>query len=117
MRLAARTYAAFALNGALDTGRYADLSIDELRPAIDAGRVFPLLEQRLGADYRLGWLSDEERAELSDEWSRFSNGLDARRNLLIGRNGLCLLIAYVLEGIQQDAQRAEGQDAPWNRMN
>jgi hypothetical protein len=101
VRLTARTYAAFALTGALDTGRYDDLSVDEIRPAIDDGSVFAFLERRLGSDYRLGRLSDGERAELADEWMHCSNAIDARRTSLVERNGLCLLIAYVVNGIQK----------------
>ena len=117
MRLAARTYTAFMLNAALDTGKYADLGVDEIRASINDGTVFVLLEQRLGEKLSPSWLSAEERAELADEWMRYSEAIDARGKLGIERNGLCLLIAYVLEGLQQDAQHAEGQDAPWNRMN
>jgi hypothetical protein len=80
--------------------------------------VFAFLEQRLGVDYRLlGWLSDEERAVLTAEWRWYSSGIDARRKLLVERHGLCLLIAYVLQGIQQAEIDVEELRAPWNRRN
>ena len=116
-RLAVRTFAAFALNGALDTGRYDDLGVDEVGAAIDDGTVFAFLERRLGADYRLGWLSEDDRAGLADEWGRYRDAIDARRKLLVERNGLCLLVAYVIQGIQEDAISAEEQQQVWARQN
>ena len=117
MHLSARTYAAFALNGALDTGRYADLTTEEVVPSIEDGTIFAFLERRLGEDYRLGWLSEEHKAEFADEWDRFYNAIDSRRKFLVERNGLCLLLAYVLQGIQDDAMRAEEQRELWGRRN
>ena len=117
MQLFKRTYAAFALTGALDTGRYDDLTVEEIRPSIDDGTVFAFLARRLGSDYRLGWFSEDERRELADEWARSSNAIDARRKLLVERNGLCLLLASTINGIQGDAFDVEEQQEPWNRRN
>ena len=79
--------------------------------------MFVFLERRLGSDCRFGWFSEDERRELADEWMRCSDAIDARKKLLVERNGLCLLLAYLINGIQGDAFDAEEQQEPWNRRN
>lgn len=48
----------------------------------------------------LSVLSPADRDEINDEWESTVNAVDEARKMCVDRNGLCLLVAYILEGIQ-----------------
>lgn len=114
MEITKLTVLGFDLNGALGSGQYDDVSIPAVKEAIDDGTIFDLLERRLGKDVDLSLLYNDDRAELLDEWRRIINAVDEGRKFAIreGSSGLCLLVAYLLEGIQQRARAlaAESDD-------
>jgi hypothetical protein len=95
------TFLGFYLNGAMDSGRYDDLEIDEVRQEIEAGTIFPFLKARLGTDIDLSILQPADQAELVAEWQDLLLAVDERRKLGVKRRGLTLLVAYLLEGIQR----------------
>jgi hypothetical protein len=97
------TFIAFYLNGAMDSGRYDDLSIDEVKKEIETGTVFPFLKSRLGRDIDLSILSTADEAELLAEWQDLLAAVSPRRKFGVERRGLPLLVAYLLEGIQRRA--------------
>ncbi|WP_025812429.1 hypothetical protein [Komagataeibacter kakiaceti] len=47
MQITMLTFIAFYLDSAMDSGRYDDLSIDEVKREIEAGTIFPFLRARL----------------------------------------------------------------------
>lgn len=91
----------FYLVRALDTGKYNDVTVDEIARQIESGGVFDFLEKKLGTDIFLSRLDTDDRTELSKEWQGMVAALDEKRKLGIEKNGLCLLLVYVLEGIQR----------------
>jgi hypothetical protein len=95
------TFVAFYLNGAMDSGRYDDLGIDEVKREIEAGTIFPFLRARLGNDIDLSILQPADEAELLAEWQDLLAAVNERRKMGIKRRGLTLLVAYLLEGIQR----------------
>lgn len=101
MQISTLTFIAFYLNSAIDSGRYDDLSIDEVKREIEAGAIFPFLRTRLGSDVDLSLLKTEDEAELLAEWQDLLAAVNERRKMGIERRGLTLLIAYLLEGIQR----------------
>jgi hypothetical protein len=101
MRITNLTFLAFYLNGALDSGNYSDVSYQEVSGHIQKGTIFQFLQDRLGSDIDLSILDDVKRAELLGEWQSINNAIDARRKFGVERNGICLLVAYLLEGIQR----------------
>lgn len=101
MRITNLTHLAFQLNAALDTGRYNDVTFREVSGHINEGTIFSFLERRIGEDVDLSLLDTPKRQELIDEWQSFLNVVDARRKFGVEKNGLCLLTAYVIEGIQR----------------
>jgi hypothetical protein len=101
MRITNLTFLAFYLNGALDTGKYADVSFDEVGKAIDNGTIFDVLAKRLEGDSDLSIFDAAKKAEIIAEWQDHRNAVNARRKLGVENNGLCLLVAYCLEGVQR----------------
>ena len=101
MRITNLTFLAFYLNAALDTGNYADLSLDVVGTAIDNGTIFDLLAKKLEGDIDLSIFDAAKKAEIIAEWQDLRNAVSARRKFGVENNGLCLLIAYCLEGIQR----------------
>lgn len=100
-RPTALTHVAFNLIGALETGKYDDISISEVKERIRSRAVFRFLEERLGKDIDLSLLGDDLRAELNDEWIDLANAVDETRKFGVQRNGILLLLAYVTEGAQR----------------
>lgn len=101
MEITKLTMLGFDLNHALDSGKHASVSIDEVKAQITAGKIFDFLEERLGSDVDLSWLYGDDRAELLREWRGFVDAVDEERKFGVSQNGLCLLVAYLFQGIQQ----------------
>lgn len=97
------TYTAFMVNHLLDTGKYDDVTIDELGPHLENETIFQFLTERFGDELPLGILTGDDRLELAAEWASLWNAVDAGRKFAVRRNGVCLLLAYVIESIQQRA--------------
>ena len=100
MRVNLRTFLAFQLNGAACCGRYDDVSIDLIKMHVEHGTIMEFLKERLGMDFDAGFLTPLDRMELLDEWMDML-GIVETRKFCVERNGLCLLVAYLLEGIQR----------------
>lgn len=105
MRISQLTFLGFYLNGALGSGKYDDISIAEVKGRIRNHTIFDYLKEKLGMDVDLSNLSPEDRQELNDEWERTADAVDESRKFCVDRNGLCLLVAYILEGIQSRARK------------
>jgi hypothetical protein len=95
------TFLGFYLNGALGSGKYDDVSIREVKEKIRDHTIFDYLKSRLGSDIDLSVLGPEARSELNREWEDLADAVDESRKMCVDRNGLCLLVAYLLEGIQR----------------
>jgi hypothetical protein len=101
MRITNLTFLAFYLNGALDTGKYGNINYTEVASHIEDGTIFDFLKKRLAGDIDLSIFNDEMKKELVEEWQGILNAVSARRKFGVEKNGLCLLVAYLLEGIQR----------------
>jgi hypothetical protein len=94
------TYLGFELNALLDDGDL--LSIDETKRHVDDGTVFDWLDAELERYRELdGTPVDPELRDAILKIFRPLNRVDARRRFGVEHNGLALLLAYCLEGIQQ----------------
>jgi hypothetical protein len=101
MRVTHLTFIGFYLNGALGSRKYDDISIDEVKARLRDRTIFDYLNTKLDMDIDLSILSPEDRRELNDEWEDMADAIDESRKMCVDRNGLCLLVAYLLEGIQR----------------
>lgn len=104
MEISKLTFVGFDLNGALGSGKYNDITIEDMKEKIRKRTVFSYLQQKLRDDIDLSILTDEDKKELNDEWIDLVEAIDEKRKMAVEKNGLCLLIAYLLEGIQRRAK-------------
>ncbi|GAB5493856.1 MAG: hypothetical protein Phog2KO_40710 [Phototrophicaceae bacterium] len=77
----------------LDKGKHAHITERIVRDKIDDGTIFEFLKNEMGADTSL--LDEPKRKELLEHWQALNNVVDWYDN-----NGICLVLAYILEGIQ-----------------
>jgi hypothetical protein len=93
----------FEINAAIDTGKYADVSVDEVEDHIERGDLLPYLRARLGDDIDLSRIDDEREAVLGAWLIDILNGNKGRESRKWGvrNHGLCLLVAWTAELIQQ----------------
>lgn len=103
MNITQLTVLGFELNGAIDSGNYQNISIKDIQREIENGSILEYLEKELGRDI-LGDFSIQEKNELKEHWESLEN-VTVSTEFLVKNNGLNLLIAYVLEGIQNGTSR------------
>ncbi len=107
MKVSALTLLILHLNAVVDSGKYNDISIDEVHRAIEGKRVLQYLKERVGNDIDLS-------VHLSNTWGNFEDFYETKLNDIYGgyagnerrkwgveNLGLCLLIAWTNEIIQQ----------------
>ena len=100
---------AFNVTHALDSGRYAHISATEIRRRIEDGTLFDFLEERSARDIDISLLYNDDRAELLAEWRRID---DPVREFGVAHDGLCLLLSYLIQGMQARARTLAGDDEP-----
>ena len=87
---------AIQLNGAVDTGRFEHITPTVIASELEHGRVFEFLAGELPATvWEISKLTDVDRHELSSHWRMMSKAYDPAQ-FHVQRNGLALLVAYVL---------------------
>lgn len=103
MRLSSLTYLILELNAAIDTGLYQDISLEEVKDHIESRDLFPWLKKRLGKDIDLSLLDDGRGQEIAEHLEQIRGGYagNERRKWGIEHSGLCLLLAWVNELVQQ----------------
>jgi len=98
MCLTGYTNLAFQLIGIIDTPSNRPISREFIRDLISKGTIFEFLEDEYHFDISL-WNETEKRALLK-QWREFVDAYIDHK-LCVENNGLCLLLAYLLEAIQQ----------------
>ena len=87
---------AIQLNGAIDTGDYTHLSVPVVVKEIKSGDIFAMLKRELPASvWEISRLTDVDRHTLTKTWKMAADGLEPRQ-YHVERNGLALLVAYLL---------------------
>jgi hypothetical protein len=90
---------AIQLNGAAECGRFDHVTTAVIVRELEGGRVFQFLERELPATvWSICKLSDVDRHELAQEWTMMAQAYDPQQ-FHVSRNGLALLVAYVLHMI------------------
>ena len=105
------TYLAFELNAMLDHGCL--LSIESTRGHVDDGTVFDWLDSQLESQPDVDGtpLDPQVRAEMLEVF-RPLNHVDPLRHFGVEHNGVALLLAYCVEGIQQQEPLSPGPPGP-----
>ena len=101
MHITNLTFLALTINGAIDTGKYDHISLEIVGRHIEAGTVFSYIRDELKENLNLSILDAATKTQLLTEWQDLLNAVDADRKLGVRRSGLCLLVAYLIEGIQR----------------
>lgn len=112
MQISKLTFIGFYLNGALGSGKYDDISIGEVKEKIRKHVIFDYLQDTLNDDIDLSFLTPEDKRELNKDWKTLIDTVDEAKRMRVHKNGLCLLVAYVFEGIRARAMEAAEQRDP-----
>ena len=102
MQISDLTIIILEINKLLDSGEHDDLSLDDAKQAIDNGTVLQLL-----ADRGTGYLDHLKDTSTGDLYSKHLQAIydayagDERKKWGIQNKGLCLLLAWTNELIQQ----------------
>ena len=94
------TNLAFELTHALDSGYAGKVSPDAVIEHIRDGTIFDFLQETMKGDFDISLFYNDDRAELIAEWTRLADAVDAASKFGVENDGLCLLLAYVIEGVQ-----------------
>jgi hypothetical protein len=98
MRIVKLTEFAQVLNVVFGTGKFPDITYQDVWDHIRHESIFGFLNERLGIAETLSTLEPADRLELMLEWDRMRRHTDPFHP--DGhRNGVCLLVGYLLEGI------------------
>lgn len=111
MRISRLTFIGFYLNGAISSGNYADISIDDVKEKIRKHTLFEYLESKLGAGIGLNVLTPEDKQVLMTGWKSLADNVDEARRMRVDRNGLCLLVAVSTDKQQQTNSQSQHNQA------
>ena len=115
MKVSALTLLILHINGLIDSGKYTDITIDDIHKAIEGRRVLRFLKKRASSDIDLSM--HLESNAYGDFESYFEEQLQSIYGGYAGQelkkwgvknSGLCLVLAWTNEIIQQ------GQDLEWS---
>lgn len=95
-------------NALLDTGKFDDLTLDDVNQHMAAGTVSSFLVDRFGREIDLSFMEPGDWTDLTDDWQRLHNALDPGRKMGVWNKGLCLLLGYALELYQQKTRQTDG---------
>jgi hypothetical protein len=107
MQLNALTLLILQLNILIDTGKYDDITIEEVYSHIDRGTILEFLKERGQGDIDLSIHLSEAYGDFQSFYIKQLQSLydayagDERRKWGVQNQGLCLLVAWTNEIIQQ----------------
>lgn len=97
-----------SLNYLLDRGYYK-FSVEAIKEKIRDRSLFNYLNQEISSNphFDISLIDDDDKNwlldqfELLDEFKSMADNIDEDRKLAVQKNGICLLLAYVIELIQR----------------
>lgn len=107
VKITALTLLILQVNSLIDSGKYNDISIDDVEKAIETKSLLRMLQQRVGADIdlslHLGTTYGNFEADYEERLHQIYGGYSGQAGRKWGvRNlGLCLVLAWTNEIIQQ----------------
>jgi len=100
MYLSYLTSLGFFVNGAIETGKYDHITIEEVKTQIRDYNLFEYLEKKLSDDIDVSLWSEEEKHEINQEWENLLC-INESKKFCVEKKGLALIMAYILESIQR----------------
>jgi len=116
MQVTALTLLILHVNSLIDSGKYADASINDVHQAIEGGGVLRFLKARCGADIDLSVYL--ESTTYGDFEKSFEGEMDSiyggyagqeRRKWGVEKSGLCLILAWTNEIVQRGELMSSGE--------
>lgn len=83
MYLSYLTGMGFYINGAIESRKYNNLTIKEVKDYIRNNTIFPFLENELKDDLDISLWSDEDKKGINEEWKDFADAIDESRKLCV----------------------------------
>ncbi|MDD2762326.1 MAG: hypothetical protein PHH11_18760 [Methylomonas sp.] len=101
------TFLGFYINAAIDHGKGSEISFEDIYQGLENETLFQDLERKLpnSFDFSLFPAGSEKEKELIAALQQAAGGLEGREGRKVGveNSGLSLLMAFILEAIQQEA--------------
>lgn len=114
MKISALTLLILRINSLIDSGKYRDITIEDIHKAIEKKRVLRFLKEHAGSDIDLSIHLDNNaygnfetyyETQLENIYGGYAG--QERKKWGVENSGLCLVIAWTNEIIQQ------GQNLEW----
>lgn len=94
------TYLGFYLNSLVDSGEF--ISLSEIKIEISKRSVLIFLKSKYEDKFDISLYTKAELETLEDFFNGLNDVVDEQRKMGIEKNGLCLLIAYCFEALQNE---------------
>jgi hypothetical protein len=94
------------LIAASDRTRYDVLTVEDVQSRARAGTISRLLADTIGATADFSFLSDDDWASLNYEEAAMMSAEDATWTFIAKKKGISLLMAFALQGVEQNIQPA-----------
>ncbi|WP_312765775.1 hypothetical protein [Epilithonimonas sp.] len=94
------TFLGFLLNSIIDNGGFVELEI--VQSKINDKKVLSFLKERFGDDLDLSLYTKNEIIDLEEYFYDMYSLVDSKRKFGIEKNGICLLVAYCLNALQNN---------------
>jgi len=109
MKVTYLTMLILCLNALIDGGKHDDITLDDIKDHIDDGTVLDFINQRCAGDIDLTWANEDFKKWYVPRLQDILGGYRGRerRKWGIENKGLCLLLAWTNEIVQQ------GDDLTW----
>lgn len=103
MTLVDLTFLQFQVLSLIDADRHKDVTFEEVKKALQAGRLFDWLNTRFHGEVDTSLYRDAQIKEVTDALNEAAGGLAGRERKKMGieNSGLCLLAGLINEVIQQ----------------
>lgn len=108
MKISALTSLILQINSLIDSGKYSDITINDIHKAIERKRVLRFIKERVGSDVDLsihlesntyGSFESYYEVQLENIYGGYAG--QERRKWGVENSGLCLVLAWTNEIIQQ----------------
>lgn len=115
MEVTALTLLILQINKLIDSGKYNDITIEDVHQAIESKNLLRFLKQKAGSDIDLslqidsttyGGFEEYYETQINNIYAGYSG--QERRKWGVEKLGLCIVLAWTNEIIQQ------GQDLKWS---
>jgi hypothetical protein len=93
------TYLLWQFNMMLDSGKYDDVTVSDIKEKIRNGTISNYLKNQFpDADFSM--IEPDEWTYLNKEWSGLADAIDESRKMGVVNRGVSLLLAYTIDGLQ-----------------